>query len=231
MCRDDTQLGSDEDEEDGDDEEEAEKETVAERDEGPGGEEDPMAADVAEGPADAERSGSGPTVRKQDSQKEEGTEQGSQAAEDKVVLCENRETETVNHMQTESENEDKSVTHEAGKSEENTAKAMGGDENSESILENTNTDSCTHIEGDTQRQISTVESGETKLTETDSEKCQTGRVADDRNNKVATAEDAELKSHAEPMEVEAAETSTTDASATVRGEEDTNTGLISAENT
>ncbi|KAG7229369.1 hypothetical protein INR49_012886 [Caranx melampygus] len=224
VCRDDAQLGSDEDEEDGDDEEEAEKETVAERDEGTGGEEDSMVIDVEEGPAETEKGGSGPTVRKQDSQKEEGTEQGSQAAEDKAVLCENGETETDNHMQKEAENEDKSVTYKAGNSEENnTAKAMGGDENSESILENTNKDSCTDKVGDTQRQTSTVESGETKLTETDSEKCQTGRLADDRNNKVATAEDAELKSHAEPMEVEATETSTTDASAAVRGEEDTNT--------
>ncbi|XP_071326843.1 ATPase family AAA domain-containing protein 2-like isoform X2 [Trachinotus anak] len=226
VSRDDAQLGSDEDEEDGDDEEEAEKETGAERDEGTGGEEDQMVVDVESGPAEAQEGSSGPTVKERDSQEEKGTEERSQAAEDKVVLCGSESTENDDHTQNEKEKVDKSVTDEPGQSEDNN-KAMteGGDENSETISANTNKESHTETGGDTQGKSSTAESGETKdkkLTETETEKCQTGTPADDKNNKVATAEEAELKSHAEPMEVEAPETSSTDASAAVRGEEDIN---------
>uniref|UniRef100_A0A4W6ECW0 ATPase family AAA domain-containing protein 2 n=1 Tax=Lates calcarifer TaxID=8187 RepID=A0A4W6ECW0_LATCA len=78
------------------------------------------------------------------------------------------------------------------------------------------TDSNTETEGNTQGQSSTAESGKTN----------DQKQADDRNNKLATAEEAELNSHAEPMEVEATETSTTDTSSAIRGEEDPNTGWI-----
>ncbi|XP_056237619.1 ATPase family AAA domain-containing protein 2-like isoform X1 [Seriola aureovittata] len=205
------ELDSDEDEEDGDDEEEAEKETGAERDEGTGGEEDQMEVDVESGPAEAQEGGSGPTEREQE---EKGIEEGSQAAEDKVILCESEKTENDDLTQNEKEKVDKSVTDEPGQSEGNIAMTEGGNENSETISENTNKDSHTDTGGDTHGQ---------KLTETEIVKCQTGRLAIDRNNKVATAEEAEPKSHAERMEVEATETSTTDASAAVRGDEDTNT--------
>lgn len=229
MSRDDTLLGSDEDEEDGDDEEEAEKEAGAERDEGTGGEEDQMVVDVESGPAEAQEGSVGPNAKEQDSH-EKGIEERSQAMEDKVILCEIEKNENDNHTGNEKEKVDKAVTDEPGQSEENNKAMTGGrDENSEVISANTNKDSNTETEGNTQGQSSTAESGKTndqKLTQTEMEKCQTVRQADDRNNKLATAEEAELNSHAEPMEVEATETSTTDTSSAIRGEEDPNTGWI-----
>ncbi|XP_018539421.1 ATPase family AAA domain-containing protein 2 isoform X1 [Lates calcarifer] len=226
VSRDDTLLGSDEDEEDGDDEEEAEKEAGAERDEGTGGEEDQMVVDVESGPAEAQEGSVGPNAKEQDSH-EKGIEERSQAMEDKVILCEIEKNENDNHTGNEKEKVDKAVTDEPGQSEENNKAMTGGrDENSEVISANTNKDSNTETEGNTQGQSSTAESGKTndqKLTQTEMEKCQTVRQADDRNNKLATAEEAELNSHAEPMEVEATETSTTDTSSAIRGEEDPNT--------
>ncbi|XP_040899672.1 ATPase family AAA domain-containing protein 2-like isoform X2 [Toxotes jaculatrix] len=224
VSKDGTQLGSDEDEEDGDDEEEAEKETGTERDEGTGGEEDHMVVDVESGPAEAQEGSSGPTVRKLNSQEEKGKEEASRAAEDEVNMCESEKRESDNHTQNGKEKVDKAVTDEP--EENNKAMPEGGDENSETISANTIKDRRTETKGDTQGQSSTAESGETndqKLTETEIEKCQTVKQADDRNKKVATAEEAEVNSHAEPMEVEATETSTTDASAAVRGDEDMNT--------
>uniref|UniRef100_A0A3B4XMJ3 ATPase family AAA domain containing 2 n=1 Tax=Seriola lalandi dorsalis TaxID=1841481 RepID=A0A3B4XMJ3_SERLL len=124
------ELDSDEDEEDGDDEEEAEKETGAERDEGTGGEEDQMEVDVESGPAEAQEGGSGPTEREQE---EKGIEEGSQAAEDKVILCESEKTENDDLTQNEKEKVDKSVTDEPGQSEGNIAMTEGGNENKRSV--------------------------------------------------------------------------------------------------
>lgn len=221
MSRDDAQLGSDEDEDDGDDEEEVEK--GAEHDEGTGGEEDQMMVDVKLGPATSQEGSFGPASKKQDNQgDEEGREERSQAAEDKVVQCESEKTANGDQKLNK---KTQNVTDQSGPTEENQALIEGGNE---TISVNTK-DSHTETEGETQGQSNTVESGETnnqKLTETETEKCQTVSVENNRN-KVATTEEAELNSHAVPMEVEATETSTTGASAAVRGE-DINTGWILA---
>ncbi|XP_039974151.1 ATPase family AAA domain-containing protein 2-like isoform X2 [Xiphias gladius] len=227
VSRDDAQLGSDEDEEDGDDEEEVEKEAGAEHDEVTGGDEDQMVADVESGPAEAHEGRSGPTAREQDCQEEKGIEERSQAAEDKAILCESEKTKHDDHTQNENKKVDNAVTDDPGQSEEN-KKAMteGGNENTETISSNTNKHSHTETQENTQGQSSTAVSGESnnqKLTETETDKIQTIRQADERNNKVSTQQEAKLNSHAGPMEEEATETSTTDASAAVREEEDTNT--------
>lgn len=207
--RDDAQLGSDEEEEDGDDEEEVEKGGGAE-------EEDQIVVDVETGPAPAQE---GSVAKKQGSQQ--------------VILHETGKPENDNQTQNEKEKVDKAVTDQPGQSEENNmVLTQVGNENSETISVNTNKDSHSEIEGDIQGQYNTEESGETnsqKLTETETHKCQTVIEADDRNNKVVTVGEAEENSPGEAMEVEATGTPATDASAAVRGEEDTGTGLIATQ--
>ncbi len=216
-------MGTDEEEEDGDDEEEVEK-GGTECDEGTGGEEEQMVVDVESGPAPAQEGSSGPTAKEQDSQ--ERGEERSEAAEDKVIPCETVQLETDNQTHN-IEKADKAVTDQPGQSEDNEVLTKAGSENSEIISVNTNKDSHTETEGDAQGQSNAEESGETnsqKLTETETDKCQTVMQAHNMNDKVATAEEAEQNSPAEPMEVEATETST--AEDAVRGEEDTGAGLI-----
>ncbi|XP_068591755.1 ATPase family AAA domain-containing protein 2B isoform X2 [Cebidichthys violaceus] len=207
MSRDEAHLGSDE--EDGDDEdEEVEKGGGAECDEGTGGEEDQMMVDVESGPAPAQEGSFGPTVKEQDSQEE------SRAAEDPLIQCDTGKAENDDQTQNEKQRVDEVVADQPGQSEENKMMTKAGNENGETISVNTNKDSHTETDGDTQGRSNTEESGET-------EKCQTVTQADDRNNKVVTVEEAEQNSPAEPMEVEATDPSTTDASAAVRGEEGT----------
>lgn len=230
--RDDAHLGSDEEEEDGDDEEEEEVGKGgggAECDGRTEGEEDQMTVDVESGTTPAQEGSLGPTAKEQDSQ--EGREERSQAAEDKVILCETGNPENDEQTQNEQKKVDKAVKDQPRKSEENQVLTKAGNKNSETISVNTNKDSHTRTEGFTQGQFNTEKSGETKsemLTETETDKWQTVTQADNRNNKVETVEEAEQNSHAEPMEVEATDTSATDASAAARGEDDTGTGLILA---
>ncbi|KAJ4930997.1 hypothetical protein JOQ06_025298 [Pogonophryne albipinna] len=157
----------------------------------------------------------GPTENEEDSQ--QGREEKSPAAEDKVILCGSGKPEDDDQIEKESVDKDQS-----GQSEE--IKVLkGGNQTSESIPVNTNKDSHTVTEGDTQGPSNTEEGAETKgqeLTETRTEKCRAVTQTDD-SNKVVTVEEAEQNSPAEPMEVEAANTSTTDVSAAHRGEEDT----------
>ncbi|XP_038567961.1 ATPase family AAA domain-containing protein 2-like isoform X2 [Micropterus salmoides] len=225
--RDDAHLGSDEEEEDGDDEEEEEVGKGgggAECDGRTEGEEDQMTVDVESGTTPAQEGSLGPTAKEQDSQ--EGREERSQAAEDKVILCETGNPENDEQTQNEQKKVDKAVKDQPRKSEENQVLTKAGNKNSETISVNTNKDSHTRTEGFTQGQFNTEKSGETKsemLTETETDKWQTVTQADNRNNKVETVEEAEQNSHAEPMEVEATDTSATDASAAARGEDDTGT--------
>ncbi|XP_019112381.2 ATPase family AAA domain-containing protein 2 isoform X2 [Larimichthys crocea] len=197
--RDDGHLGSDEDEADGDDEEENEKGGGTECDEGTGGEEEQMVVEVKSGSAPAQEGSSGPT------EKEKGRpEEMSQAAEDKIVLCETGNAENGD--------EEKVDKDQQGQSEKNSkALTKAGNENSGTFSVNTNQDSHTETEADTEGQSNTEESGESE-----SDKCQTAIEADDKDNNVA-----EQNSPAEPMEVEAAQTSSTNVSAAVRGEENT----------
>ncbi|XP_030250051.1 ATPase family AAA domain-containing protein 2 isoform X5 [Sparus aurata] len=218
--RDDGHLGSDEDEEDGDDEEEVEKAGGTECDEGTGGEEEQMVIDEESGPVPAKESSLQPIEKEQDSQ--EGEEEMSPAAEDKAVLCETDKRENVDK-----EKLDKAVKDQPELSEENNKElTKAGNEISETISVNTNQDSHTETKGDAQGQSNTEESGETncqKLTETETDKCQTVTEAGDGNNRVLNVEESAQNSPAEPMELEATETSTTDTPEAVKGEEDTST--------
>ncbi|XP_044214313.1 ATPase family AAA domain-containing protein 2-like isoform X2 [Thunnus albacares] len=223
VSRDDIQLGSDEEEEDGDDEEEVEKGGAAEHDEGNGGEE---VVDVESVPAAAHKGSSESTAKEQDSQEEceeEGREERSQAAEDELIVCANQKPESDEQRQNEKEKADEAVTDQSGENHQH--REEGGDESSEITAVNTNKHSHAEI-GENQGQSYTEDCGEThseKQTETEAEKCQTVTQEDDRSSEVATAEEAEQNSEAEPMEVDATETSTTEPSAAVRGEDDTST--------
>ncbi|XP_063735979.1 ATPase family AAA domain-containing protein 2-like isoform X2 [Eleginops maclovinus] len=210
--RDDAHLESEE--EDGDDEEEeVEKRGSAECEKGTEGDEDQMM--VESGPAPAQEVSFGPTEKEEDSQ--QGREEKSQAAEDKVFLCGSGKPENEDPIEKETVDKDQ-----PDQSEENKA-LKGGNQTNESTSVDTNKDSHTVTEGDTQGQSNTEERAETngqKLTETMTENCR-AVTETDYSNKVVTVEEAEQNSPAEPMEAEAANTSTTDVSAARRGEEDT----------
>uniref|UniRef100_A0A7N8WUA7 ATPase family AAA domain-containing protein 2 n=1 Tax=Mastacembelus armatus TaxID=205130 RepID=A0A7N8WUA7_9TELE len=169
VFRDDTQLESDEDEEDGDDEEEDDQPVI----------------DVESGSAAGSFQLS--TVE-QNSPEEKGREERSQVAE-KVILCQNGKHKNFNQIQDE---KDQKITDQSGQLEQ---KKVKGDENSGAVSVYINKDSHKETQGDTQGQSNTVECGKTnnqKLTETESEKCQTVSMADIKNNKVARAEEALL---------------------------------------
>uniref|UniRef100_A0A7N9B1E8 ATPase family AAA domain-containing protein 2 n=1 Tax=Mastacembelus armatus TaxID=205130 RepID=A0A7N9B1E8_9TELE len=161
VFRDDTQLESDEDEEDGDDEEEDDQPVI----------------DVESGSAAGSFQLS--TVE-QNSPEEKGREERSQVAE-KVILCQNGKHKNFNQIQDE---KDQKITDQSGQLEQ---KKVKGDENSGAVSVYINKDSHKETQGDTQGQSNTVECGKTnnqKLTETESEKCQTVSMADIKNNKV-----------------------------------------------
>ncbi|XP_035020238.2 ATPase family AAA domain-containing protein 2 isoform X1 [Hippoglossus stenolepis] len=183
-----------------------------------GSDEDEVDGDDEE---EAEKEGSPEPMMEQESQEKEEKEGRSGPAEDGVILSEN---ENDHYKRDEKEEVDKAVTDEL--EENDKALTEGGDANSKTLSANTKNVLLTETErGDHHKQSITAERGETqdqKLKETETEKCQTIQKGDE-SNKVATAEEIALNSHAEPMGVEATETSTTDASAAVRGEEDTHT--------
>uniref|UniRef100_A0A3Q1KH34 ATPase family AAA domain-containing protein 2 n=1 Tax=Anabas testudineus TaxID=64144 RepID=A0A3Q1KH34_ANATE len=150
ISRDDAQLGSDEDEEDEDDEEEIEKEAGGECDEGTGEEEDQMMVDVKLSPATAQEGNIGPPANKQDSQEDkEDREERSQAAEEKVVLC---ESERAKNCDQKRDKKKQNITNQSGHSKENQVFLEGG---GETISVNTK-DSCTETEGDAEGQCNTL---------------------------------------------------------------------------
>lgn len=218
-------MGSDE-EEDEDDEEEAEKGGGTECDEGTGGEEDQMVVGSECRPVTAQDGSFKPPEEEQENQ--EGGEVISGAAEDEVILCETGKTENDDQTQCDKEKADKAVRDPLGQSEEDRKElTKAGNEISEIISVNTNQNSHTETEGDIQGHSNKEESAENnsqKLTETETDDPKTVINVNVRNNKVVAVEE-EQNCPAEPMEVEATETSTTDASEAVRGEQDT--GLIS----
>ncbi|XP_040020597.2 ATPase family AAA domain-containing protein 2 [Gasterosteus aculeatus] len=200
MSRDEAHLGSDDEDVDNEEEEEeVEKGGGAEFDEGTRGEEDQMMVDVESGPAAAHEGRSGSAVKEQDSP--EGREEGQAARETDIqsegVKAEEKEKELVHEV----------VIVRPGQSE-NKVLIKAGNEIGEDISPNTKKDSHTKTEQDARQQ--------SKLTET--EKCQS--VIQEGDNRVVCVEDAEQNRPAEPMEVEATDTVTTDASAATRGDEE-----------
>ncbi|KAL6108851.1 atad2 [Pungitius sinensis] len=197
MSRDESHLGSDDEDVDNEEEEEVEKGgggRAAAEFEGTRGEEDKMMVDVESGPAAAHEGRSGSTVKEQD--RPEGQEE-SHAARDT-----DSQSETVKVEEKEKELVDEGVIDQPEQSE-NKGLIKAGKELIEDICPNTKNDSHTKTEQDAQQQ--------SKLTETG--KCQSVIQEGDGNNKVVCVEEAEQNSPTEPMEVEATDTLTTDASA------------------
>ncbi|XP_028984073.1 ATPase family AAA domain-containing protein 2-like isoform X2 [Betta splendens] len=124
------------------------------------------------------------------------------------------------HKDDEGRKEKQNVKRHLQPSEESKALIMAG---SETISVNTKV-SHTETEGHTQDQSNMVDSGETSQTvsETETEKGQPISVSSS-GKKAATSQEAAAKNHAEPMEVEATETSTTGTAAAARAEEEMNT--------
>ncbi len=223
-------MESDEEDEDGDDEEEVEKGGGTECDEGTGGEEDQMVLEVESGPAAAKEGGFVPSEKEQDSVEWGG--EMRQAAKDELIFCETGKTENDDQTQFDKGKTDKAVTDLPEQAEEdNKELTVAGNEISETTSMNTNQDRHTETEGDTQGQSNaeeklTDETKSHKLPENETEGCKTVIDVDDCNNKVSTVEKAEQNCPTEAMEVEATETSPTDTSEAVRGEQDNGTGLI-----
>ncbi|XP_030606598.1 ATPase family AAA domain-containing protein 2 isoform X3 [Archocentrus centrarchus] len=214
VSKDDAQLRSDEEEDDGDDEDEVEK-AGAEGDEA---EEDQRLADAESEPATTPIGSFGPSANVQSSQEEEEGRMEKQAApEDDVASCEKGKLENQNQMQNEEKKVDRAVTHQL---EENKPLGQETEENHETLSVNTNKDSRTETEAENQHPH-TEDALTLNLSETQTE--QSWCMGQQENIKVVTEEEAEQNIPAEPLEVEATETSTTDASATARGEEDTGT--------
>lgn len=199
--RDDAHLGSDEEEEDGDDEDEFEKRLGTECDDGTERKEEQMVIDVEPGPSPTQEGSIG-----QDSQ--EGREDISQAAEHAVVLCEIGKAENDYQAQNNNKKVDMSITDQE-QSDENKVLTKAVSENSETISVNTNQYSHTEMERDTLGQSNSGKIGKTNI----------WRLRETENNKVVTVDEAEQNSFTGPMEVEAKETVTTDASEAVRGED------------
>uniref|UniRef100_I3JJY9 ATPase family AAA domain-containing protein 2 n=1 Tax=Oreochromis niloticus TaxID=8128 RepID=I3JJY9_ORENI len=108
VSKNDDQLGSDEEEEDGDDEDEVEK-AGEERDEGDGVEEDQTIADAESEPAETHIDGFGLSGEIQSSQ--EGRVEKKAESEDEVNSCEKAKLENHGETQNEQEKVDEAVAH------------------------------------------------------------------------------------------------------------------------
>ncbi|KAM8869662.1 ATPase family AAA domain-containing protein 2 [Spinachia spinachia] len=205
MSRDEAHLGSDDEDGDNEEEEEVKRGGGAEFDEGTRGEEDQMMVDVESGPAAAHDGRSGSAVKKPDSQ--EGQE------ESRAALDSDMQSETVK-VEEKGKELVYEVVIEQPEHSENKGLIKAGKEIREDISPNTKNDSHTKTEQDAQQQ--------SKLTETG--KCQSV-IQGDGNNKVVCVEEAEQNKLAEPMEVEATDSVTTDAFAAIGGDESTDKSL------
>lgn len=199
-------MGSDDEEEDGDDEEEVEKAGGAECKDRVGAEEDQMVVDVESGPTAAQE---GRSVQ-EDCQPIEGMVCGTGSPGGEGKIKDKKETEDESSTDHPGQPEGKS---EMLKEAEN--------ESSESVTVNTNKEDNTKEE---EIQSSTEEkkdSNSQKLTETETDKCETVIESG------VTAEEGEQHLSAEPMEFETTETSAgNEASAASKGEEDTGAGIL-----
>lgn len=198
--RDDAHLGSDEEEEDGDDEDEFEKGLGTECDEGTERKEEQMVIVVESGPAPTQEGSTG-------QERQEGRKDICQGAEHEVVLCDTGKIENNYQAQNNKKKVDTSVTEQEQSNEKVLTKTVS--ENSETISMNTNQDSPREMDRDTLGQPNSGKNGKTSI----------WRLKEIENSiKVVTAEEAEKYSFTQPMEVEAKETVTTDASEAVRGQ-------------
>ncbi|XP_005943862.1 ATPase family AAA domain-containing protein 2 isoform X1 [Haplochromis burtoni] len=212
VSKNDDQLGSDEEEEDGDDEDEVEK-AGEERDEGDGAEEDHTIADAESEPAETHIDGFGLSEKMQSS--EEGRVEKKADPEDEVNSCEKAKLENHGETQNEQEKVDDAVAHHL---EENKLLGQEVEENHKPLSVNTNKHSYIEAEADNQHPRAVdAQTLNLSKTQTEPSRC----VGQEENIKVVTEEEAEQNITAEPMEVE--ESSTTDACTAARGEEDTGT--------
>ncbi|XP_014324248.1 ATPase family AAA domain-containing protein 2 isoform X1 [Xiphophorus maculatus] len=183
---------SDEDEDDGDDEDEAGKEGAAEK---PNGGIKEGLMDVEPGSAADQERSSEPNGQEEETEKEPGAEE-----------------QQIRHDEDGPEKDGGAVQHQSEQSEPFT----GGDAD-EGVSVRTKRDDCVEGEGDAQNAItanmSTIDQSETQVERSHS--------ADHQKSKRVTGDEAELDKPAEPMVVDATETSTTDAVAAARSETDT----------
>uniref|UniRef100_I3JJY8 ATPase family AAA domain-containing protein 2 n=1 Tax=Oreochromis niloticus TaxID=8128 RepID=I3JJY8_ORENI len=200
VSKNDDQLGSDEEEEDGDDEDEVEK-AGEERDEGDGVEEDQTIADAESEPAETHIDGFGLSGEIQSSQ--EGRVEKKAESEDEVNSCEKAKLENHGETQNEQEKVDEAVAHQL---EENKLLGQEAEDNHEPLSVNTNKHSYSEAEADNQHpRTEDAQTLNLSKTQTEPSWC----VGQEENIKVVTEEEAEQNIPAEPMEVE--ESSTTDA--------------------
>ncbi|XP_043973680.1 ATPase family AAA domain-containing protein 2-like isoform X3 [Gambusia affinis] len=183
---------SDEDEDDGDDEDEAGKEGAAEN---LNGEIKEGLMDVEPGSAADQERSSEPNGQEEVTEKKPGAkEQQNRHDEDGP----GKDAEAVRHQS------------------EQSGPFTGGDAD-EGVSVRTKRNDCVEGEGDAQNAIaanmSPADQSETQVERSHS--------ADDQNSKRVTGDEAELDKPAEPMVVDATETSTTDAVAAARSETDT----------
>lgn len=213
VSKDDAQLGTDEDNEDGDDEDEVEKRGGTE---GNVTGDDHMVVEAEPGHAAPQESSFEPNTEEQNGHEEElDREERMPAAEDEVVLCEIGQPQ--NEIQAQNK-KDTAVKYQPGQSENRANE--GGDENHETISNNTN-ENCTDTEGDGPN-TATVERITKMQSETQIVKIQS--AAQEQKSKVVSAEDAELRTPAEPMELDETLSPVTDAPAAAMSEADTRTG-------
>uniref|UniRef100_A0A669E205 ATPase family AAA domain-containing protein 2 n=1 Tax=Oreochromis niloticus TaxID=8128 RepID=A0A669E205_ORENI len=144
VSKNDDQLGSDEEEEDGDDEDEVEK-AGEERDEGDGVEEDQTIADAESEPAETHIDGFGLSGEIQSSQ--EGRVEKKAESEDEVNSCEKAKLENHGETQNEQEKVDEAVAHQL---EENKLLGQEAEDNHEPLSVNTNKHSYSEAEADNQ---------------------------------------------------------------------------------
>ncbi|PWA33619.1 hypothetical protein CCH79_00007429 [Gambusia affinis] len=183
---------SDEDEDDGDDEDEAGKEGAAEN----------LNGEIKEGLMDVEPGSAADQERSSEPNgQEEVTEKKPGAKEQQKRHDEDgpgKDAEAVRHQS------------------EQSGPFTGGDAD-EGVSVRTKRNDCVEGEGDAQNAIaanmSPADQSETQVERSHS--------ADDQNSKRVTGDEAELDKPAEPMVVDATETSTTDAVAAARSETDT----------
>lgn len=218
VSKNDDQLGSDEEEEDGDDEDEVEK-AGEERDEGDGAEEDHTIADAESEPAETHISEKCFSLSEKIQSREEGRVEKKADPEDEVNSCEKTKLENHGETQNEQEKVDDAVAHHL---EENKLLGQEAEENHKPLSVNTNKHSYSEAEADNQHPRAVdAQTLNLSKTQTEPSRC----VGQEENIKVVTEEEAEQNITAEPMEVE--ESSTTDACTAARGEEDTGTGWMS----
>ncbi|KAM6909707.1 ATPase family AAA domain-containing protein 2 [Xenentodon cancila] len=212
VSKDDSQLGSDEDDGEGDDEDEGEKRGGTE---GNITEDDQIVAEAEPGPAPPQEDSFERNSKEQNGQEEEMQREEMTPAVKDDILC--GIGKPKNDICAENENYT-AVKYQSEQAENETSR--GEDENHETISINTKKDNSRDTEGDSLH-TATVDTITQRQSETEIVKIQS--AGQEPKSKVVTTAEAELKTPAEPMELDPTLSLTTDAPAAATGETDTRT--------